>query len=329
MTAKPVAGAWTVGENPRLLFFPHIKPSAHTWCACCRPAGRSGARLAGEEQRFSSDSRVALAFYFASKGMVLPAAQNGGLPVSTVNVPESRCAVPQGQKTDQLPKFLEMVIAGPTKQVNARGEDEEDGLLLLRPGHPPAGRSMAGRLRFDQQDDHQRLLSARFVTEQKPNRRSVTFLPVENIPALKGARHLCCGDVAAQPLPPRIPDHLYYVSDFGLHVRQYAGRGADAFVSSLTTGRAAGVEIVVGPTARSRPRRNRRRRPRKFRRTAEGRAKVVVAKKGEQLSLIALMNRRSTSPSSTSAAATSAPVRLFASQRPQPLPPRREVRRFR
>jgi uncharacterized protein YfaS (alpha-2-macroglobulin family) len=86
---KPVAGAWTVGENPRLLFFPHIKPSAR-YVVRVLPGlpAKSGAKLAGEEQRFSvQTAAVAPAFYFASKGMVLPAAQSGGLPVSTGNVP--------------------------------------------------------------------------------------------------------------------------------------------------------------------------------------------------------------------------------------------------
>ena len=44
---KPVAGAWTVGDNPRLLFFPHIKPSAR-YVVRVQPGlpAKSGAKLA-------------------------------------------------------------------------------------------------------------------------------------------------------------------------------------------------------------------------------------------------------------------------------------------
>ena len=86
---KPVSGAWVVGDNPRLLFFPHIKPQTrYVVRVQAGLAAKGGAQLAAEQRVSIRTAAVAPAFYFASRGMVLPAVQNGGLPVTTVNVPE-------------------------------------------------------------------------------------------------------------------------------------------------------------------------------------------------------------------------------------------------
>ena len=67
---------------------------------------------------------------------------------------------------------------------------------------------------------------------------------MENIPTLKEPGIY----VAMMSQPNRFRHEYqttyYYVSDFNLHVRQYADKGADAFVSSLTTNKnVADVEI--------------------------------------------------------------------------------------
>ncbi|HNJ76252.1 MAG TPA: MG2 domain-containing protein, partial [Azospira sp.] len=314
---KPVSGAWTVGDNPRLLYFPHIKPSAR-YVVRVLPGlpAKSGARLAGEEQRFSvQTAAVAPAFYFASKGMVLPAAQNGGLPVSTVNVPEVDIQFLK-VKTEQLPKFLEKVIAGAPKaprQPGDEGGDEDDGYYYYDRGTRLQGAVSGWTLdSFNKMTDS--AFVGRFLTEQKPNRRSVTFIPVEGIPALKEPGVY----IAVMSQPNRFRHEYqttyYYVSDFGLHVRQYAGKGADAFVSSLTSGKGvAGVEItwlgadgkILGRAETDGDgRANFAERPKD--------AKVVVAKKGEQLSLIALKEPALDLAEFDIGGLTSAPVRLFA-----------------
>ena len=88
------------------------------------------------------------------------------------------------------------------------------------------------------------VFAGRFLTEQKPDRRSVTFIPVETVPALKEPGIY----VAVMSQPNRFRGEYqttyFYVSDLGLHVRQYAGKGADAFVSSLTSAKGvSGVEV--------------------------------------------------------------------------------------
>ena len=312
---KPVSGAWVVGENPRLLFFPHIKPQTRyvVRVQAGLPA-KGGAKLAAEERFSVQTAAVAPAFYFASRGMVLPAAQNGGLPVTTVNVPEVDIQFLK-VKPDALPKFLEKVIAGAARAPRPQGEEGDDGDGDY---YYDRGTRLQGAVENWTLDSFNKLTTSafvgRFLTEQKPNRRSVTFIPVESVPALKEPGVY----VAIMSEPNRFRQHYqttyFYVSDLGLHVRQYAGQGADAFVSSLTSGKAvAGVEInwlsAEGKVlARAET-------------DGDGRAvfaerpsdaRVVVARKGELLSLITLKEPALDLAEFDIGGLTSAPVRLFA-----------------
>ncbi|HEX5393111.1 MAG TPA: alpha-2-macroglobulin [Rhodocyclaceae bacterium] len=316
---KPVSGAWVVGENPRLIFFPNIKPQTR-YVVRVQPglAAKNGAKLSSEARFSIQTAAVAPAFYFASRGMVLPAVQNGGLPVTTVNVPEVDIQFLK-VKPEALPKFLETVIAGaakPPRQTGQPGEEgsEEDGEYYW----VDRGTRLQGAVNGWTLDSFSKLTSSafvgRFITEQKPNRRSVTFIPVENIPALKEPGVY----VAVMSQPNRFryeyQTTYYYVSDLGLHVRQYAGKGADAFVSSLTSGKGvSGVEIswlsaegkvLARAETDGDGRANFAERPKD--------AKVVLAKKGDQLSLIALKEPALDLAEFDIGGLTSAPVRLFA-----------------
>lgn len=315
---KPVSGAWVVGENPRLLFFPNIKPQ--TRYVVRVQAGlpsKNGSKL-GSESRFSIvTAAVAPAFYFASRGMVLPAVQNGGLPVTTVNVPEVDIQFLK-VKPDALPKFLEKVIAGAAKKRREQGEDGEGEGEDDEYGWVDRGTRLQGAIDNWTLDSFHGMTDSafvgRFVTEQKPNRRSVTFIPVENVPALKEPGVY----IAVMSQPNRFRHEYqttyYYVSDLGLHVRQYAGKGADAFVSSLTSGGAvSGVEItwlsaegkvLARAETDGDGRANFAERPKD--------AKVVMAKKGDQLSLIALKEPALDLAEFDIGGLTSSPVRLFA-----------------
>jgi len=83
----------------------------------------------------------------------------------------------------------------------------------------------------------------RFVTEQRPNRRGVTFIPVEGIKELQEPGIY----VAVMSQPNRFrydyQTTYFYTSDLGLHVRLFP-KGADAYVSSLRDGKAVSrVEV--------------------------------------------------------------------------------------
>ena len=312
---KPVSGAWIVGENPRLLFFPHIKPQTRyvVRVQAGLPA-KSGSRLTAEERFSIRTAAVAPAFYFASRGMVLPAVQNGGLPVTTVNVPEVDIQFLK-VKPEQLPKFLEQVIAGKAKSVRTESEEsgEEDGDSYYY-GH---SRVQGAVSNWELDQLHKMTESAfvgRFVTEQKADRRSVTFIPVENVAALKEPGIY----VAVMSQPNRFRHDYqttyFYVSDLGLHVRQYTAQGTDVFVNSLSTAKGvSGVEITWlsgdGKVLR------------RGETDGDGRAafaerpkeaRVVMARKGEQMSLIALKEPALDLAEFDVGGLISSPVRLFA-----------------
>ena len=83
----------------------------------------------------------------------------------------------------------------------------------------------------------------RFLTERRENKRAVTYIPVEAIQELKEPGIY----IAVMSQPGRFrydyQTTYFYVSDLGLHARLF-DRSADAYVSSLTDGRAvARVEI--------------------------------------------------------------------------------------
>ncbi|MDR1935931.1 MAG: alpha-2-macroglobulin family protein [Candidatus Accumulibacter sp.] len=325
---QPVSGAWVVGENPRLLFFPHIKPQTRyvVRVHAGLPA-RGGARLAREERFSIRTAAVAPAYYFASRGMVLPAAQNGGLPVITVNTPEVDIQFLK-VKPEQVEKFLERVIAGkakpaPRRVVNEEDENgecdecaEEDGEEVYY-GYG-SHTKLQGLVRGWTIDQFNKMTESvfvgRFLTEAKANRRGVTFIPVETIPALREPGIY----IAVMSQPNRFRGEYqttyFYVSDLGLHLRQYLGQGADAFVSSLTTGKGvSGVEVSwIGADDRTLA----------FAETdAGGRAafaerprdaKVVIARKGRQISLIALKEPALDLAEFDVGGLASSPLRLFA-----------------
>ena len=87
---KVVQGNWVVGDNPRMVYFPYVQPQRSYAISV-----RAGLPGAGDKVTLATASHCEVtteamppSFYFASRGVVLPAGQNGGLPVATVNVPE-------------------------------------------------------------------------------------------------------------------------------------------------------------------------------------------------------------------------------------------------
>ncbi|SNS38286.1 hypothetical protein SAMN06265795_102470 [Noviherbaspirillum humi] len=314
---KAVSGAWVVGENPRLLYFPHIKPRTRYVVTVQAGLPGAGGKKLNEEARYSILSApVSPAYYFASNGMVLPARQNGGLPVVTVNVPEVDIQFLR-VKNEQMPHFLDKVIAGPrNKPSTERDDDDGDGEENEERGYWDRA-SLRGAVSLYRLDELRNMAESvylgRFLTEQKANRRSVTYISVEDIKELKEPGIY----VAVMSQPGRFryeyQTTYFYVSDLGLHVRRF-GKSADAFVSSLADGKAVkGVEVdwldaqgkVVGSAETD----------------GEGHAvfaerprdaKVVVARKDKMTSLIALKEPALDLSEYDIAGMPYKPVRLFA-----------------
>lgn len=234
---KLVSGAWVRGDNPRLLYFPHIKPQ-NRYVIRIQPGlpARNGKTLAAEMRYSVLTSPVAPSYYFASNGMVLPAKQNGGLPVVTVNIPEVDVQFMR-VKNEQLPRFLDKVINGKSM---ASEDTPDDNYGYMRTNLHGA---VSSYLLDDMKAHSDSVYQGRFLTEQKPNKRSVTYIPVEDIKEVREPGVY----IAVMSVPGRFLSEYqttyFYVTDLGLQTRLYE-KSADAFVSSLTDGKAvSGVEI--------------------------------------------------------------------------------------
>ncbi len=304
-----VKGAWVVGDNPRLLYFPHIKPQTRyvVRVAAGLPAA-DGSKLTEEGRYAVVTPIVAPAYYFASRGMVLPAKQNGGLPVVTVNVPEVDVQFLR-VKADQLPRFLDRVISGPRPKRSAEADGDEHD-------YDWRATDLKGAVDNWSLDNLHKLTESvfvgRFLTEQRADKRNVTFLPVEDIKELREPGIY----IAVMSQPNRFRHEYqvtyFYVSDLGLSTRLFA-KGADAYVSSLTSGKAvSGVEVSwldehAKVVARGET-------------DGDGRAafterpataKVVVARHGQQLSMITLKEPALDLSEYDVAGLPGRPVRLF------------------
>src|ERR1051326_4920514 len=238
-----VASAWTVGDNPRLLFFQRIKPETR-YVVLVHPGieARNGSKLSADLKYSIRTAPVPPSYYFASNGMVLPAGQNGGLPVVTVNVQEIDIQFLR-VKSERLPDFFDRVIA--RRKSTSRQDQEEDNDNADEYDYRRT--SLHGAVGFYQLDDFRGLTDSvylgRFTAEREPNRRSVTYIPVEDIRQLRDPGVY----VAVMTKPGRFrydaQTTYFYISDLGMHLRIF-DKTADIFVSSLVDGRAVrGVEI--------------------------------------------------------------------------------------
>ena len=244
---QPVEPRWVLGDNPRVLVLPYVAPGRLFRVdlgAALKSAG--GATLAAAQTCTAQSEAMPEAFYFASRGVVLPAGLNGGLPVVTVNTPEVDVQFlrVEGQA---LPLFLEQVAGRRERagtRVNEDAEVDNDGNGEGR------NRRLKGTVSGWQLDEQLRASAksvylGRFATDARPNRRNVSFLPVEKISELREP-----GVYIAVMNPPGrfgwdFQVTYFYVTEIGLHLRRHAAQ-TDVFATSLTSGEALkGVELSL------------------------------------------------------------------------------------
>jgi uncharacterized protein YfaS (alpha-2-macroglobulin family) len=242
---KLLQGAWVVGDNPRIAYFPLVQPQRRFRIEVAESLkAQDGRRLAAAHGCDVASEAMPPSFFFASRGVVLPAGQNGGLPVVTVNVPEVDVQFLRVE-ADQLPRFLERV-AGARKNARDEGADENTGTTQgeeedeYRYADNASRRlqGLVGGWELDQLRTQARSVHlGRYATDDQPNRRRVSFIPVEGIKELQEPGVY----IAVMSQPGRFSQEYqatyFYVSDLGLMARRYA-RGLDAFASSLKSGEA-------------------------------------------------------------------------------------------
>ena len=187
---KIVQGAWVIGDNPRVAYFPAIQPQRRFKVEVLpNLLSQDGAKLAeGKTCELTSEAMPA-SFYFASRGVVLPAGQNGGLPVVTVNVPEVDLQFLRVEP-QAMPRFLERVAG--VRRAASDGADTEEGGEGDEGGYEGGygnGRRLKGLVGGWELDQLRASTTSvylgRFSTEQSPNKRRVNFIPVEGIKELQ------------------------------------------------------------------------------------------------------------------------------------------------
>lgn len=245
--AKPLAARWVLGDNPRLLVLPYVTPE-RTYHIKLDPAlaAKSGATLAAAQACAVKSEAMPTSYYFASRGVVLPAGQNGGLPVVTTNVPEIDVQFLR-VKPESLPQFLEQVGGRRERgQQPADAENERDeGDYFENDGARKLKGSVGGYLLDELREMSTSVYLGRFTTDARLNRRNVNFLPVEKIKELQEPGIY----IAVMSQPGRFGwDYQvthYYVTDIGLHLRRHADQ-LDVFTASLKTGKAlSGIELSL------------------------------------------------------------------------------------
>ncbi|HCW19518.1 MAG TPA: alpha-2-macroglobulin, partial [Achromobacter sp.] len=250
---KIVKGNWIVGDNPRMVYFPYVQPQRKYAITV-----RSGLPGVGDNVVLAESSNCEVntqamppSFYFASRGVVLPAGQNGGLPVATVNVSEVDVQFLR-VAPDRVPELFETVL-GIGRNTVAEADDDDGGYYDEEDGWRYSdNRSLKGSVSNWDLDRLNSLTTSvyqgRFLTDDKPNRRHVTFLPVEGVKELQEPGIYIA--VMSQPGRFRYEYQVtyFYVSDIGLHARRYTDR-IEAYSVSLKTGQAisgATFELVDG-----------------------------------------------------------------------------------
>ncbi|MBI3346309.1 MAG: alpha-2-macroglobulin family protein [Burkholderiales bacterium] len=243
---KPLAARWVLGDNPRVLYLPFVTPDrAYRITMNADLASHSGNKLATAQTCEAASEAMPPSFYFASKGLVLPAGQNGGLPVVSINTPEVDVQFLR-VKPASLPAFLEQV--GGRRERSGRGSADDEGDYYYD-GYGDNQRRLKGTVGGWALDELRAMTDSvfitRFKTDDRANRRNVSFLPVETIKALQEPGIY----IAVMSQPGRFGwDYQvthYYVTDIGLHLRRHAAQ-LDVFTTSLKSGKAqSGIELSL------------------------------------------------------------------------------------
>ena len=235
-----VRGYWRQTEDARVLRFAGVQPQRRYRVQ----AGEGLKSVDGVALPAVANCELATtptppAHYFASRGTVLPAGQNGGLPVATVNTPEVDVQFLRVAPA-ALPRFLERLAGGRNP---GAADDEGEG------GYDDPGNSLQGRTSGWQLEQWKAYAEpvhlARYRTEGPADQRRNHFLPVEHIAELQQPGVY----LAVMNRPGRFDNDYqvthFYVSDIGLQLQRQS-EGLSVFVSSLKSGKAlAGVRVEL------------------------------------------------------------------------------------
>ena len=293
-----VTTSWIVGDNPRILYLPNVLPKHRYRITLSGELASAGKETLGKNLACEIETEaMSPTFYFASKGVVLPAKQNGGLPIITINVPEVDVQFLRVEPA-QSPRFLARVAGNRSKRQADESSGENDAVNTSDDGEPEYDygqkRAPQGLVQSYELDQLRKMSKSvylgRFVADARVNRRNVTHLPVEDIAELREPGIY----IAVMSEPGRFASEFqttyFYVSDIGIHARRYAN-SIEVFATSLKTGQAlsnVSFQLIdsngkslatVGSDGDGRARFD----------VKSGQARVITAKRGQEFSLLSLV----------------------------------------
>ncbi|WP_051379137.1 alpha-2-macroglobulin family protein [Derxia gummosa] len=291
---KDIAARWVVGDNPRVLWLPFAKPD-HEYAVKLDAtlASRAGDKLGAAADCTAKSEAMPPSFYFASRGIVLPAGESGGLPVVTINTPEVDVQFLRIAPA-QLPRFLDMV-AGRRERENTAdegdvAEEDDDGYRYGGWQNRTRYKGLVSYYELDElKDMATSVYLGRFATDKRENRRNTSFLPVERIKELREPGIY----LAVMNVPGRFGyDYqvtYFYVTDIGLHARRHDEQ-TDVFATSLKSGEAIrNVDVqLLDANGKTLARASTDRDGHAVFNGGAAAATVLLAKRGEEHSLLAL-----------------------------------------
>ncbi|MCP5142529.1 MAG: alpha-2-macroglobulin family protein [Chromatiales bacterium] len=280
-----VPGAWVLSDNHRVMYFPAAQPEHQyrVWARKGLPAA-DGARLAESVERNVTMPALTAAVGFASRGAVLPTRLGRGLPVVSVNVPRIDVDFIKVDNA-RLPDFL-----------NAFRRDALTGIYELN----------------QMKDFGRSVYRGRFELNTPRNRRTITQLPVRDLPQLREP-----GLYVAVMSRPGQYEYSYqtayfFVSDLGLHTRVYP-HSIGVYLSSLGDANpVSGVSVQVFDEKGAKIDAAVTDSEGKVRLAAGAGARVLVAQRGDDITFLGLNGPALDLSDNAVAGRRSRPLELFA-----------------
>lgn len=212
-------GAWVLDDEARILRFPHVQADAE-YRVAIRPGltAADGTLLDEAVERTVHTGPLEPAVGFASQGSVLPARESRGLPVVSVNVPEVDVEFLR-VKDASLPLFFSDYQRGGRRSGWELDSEYSDRTPLAKLADP--------------------VYLNRFSLEGKPNTRTLSYLPVQDIAELQAPGLYFAVMRRVGRFSDDMDTAFFTVSDLGLHVRAY-GESMFVHVASLANGAPVG-----------------------------------------------------------------------------------------
>lgn len=192
---------WTLDDSGKILRFPYVAANTeYTLTISGKLAAAAGDSLGRDIEQKVYTGELAPAVGFASQGSVLPARDNRGLPVVSVNVTEVDVEFLRVREKS-LPQFFSEYQRGGRRSGWELDSEYGSKSPLSKLAEP--------------------VYTNRFVLGGKRNERAVTYLPLQEIDELRAPGLYFAVMKRAGQFGEQYETTFFTVSDIGLHVRAY------------------------------------------------------------------------------------------------------------